>query len=232
MIDTPADPPDNDDGDPSDEATRILMPKQPGAKSREGGASFGKAGEIPAHVSPDEATRILPARHGAAPGKQPGQGAVIGVAGQRQAADDEGRTMFMPGAMGAKAKQDTFDPAVAWLVVVEGPGRGNHCPVYYGQNSIGRGADQRIRLGFGDVRIARDAHAYLIYDDVARKYYLRDNGKANLVRLNGSPVMTPMELKDRDRISIGETVLLFVPLCGENFDWLQSDDNTGSAPGT
>ena len=210
----PGDPPQDDDA--TNEATRILMPH-------------------PAPSSPpatdDGATRILPARQfGARPAAQPGQG-VIGVAGQtRQQAEDEGRTMFMPVGMAAQ-KQDSFDPAVAWLVIVEGPGRGNHCPVFYGQNSIGRGSDQRIRLAFGDTRITRDAHAYLIYDDVARKYYLRDNGKANLVRLNGAPVMAPVEVKDRDRISIGEPVMLFVALCGQGFDWLAQGDEPNTSPG-
>lgn len=212
------DPPQDDDA--TSEATRILMPT-PHAPG-------------PAQTPPDDATRIMPARgaFGRPAGSQPGQG-VIGVAGQaRQQADDEARTMLMPMARPQQQRSDTFDPAVAWLVIVEGPGRGNHCPVYYGQNSIGRGTDQRIRLGFGDTRIARDSHAFVIYDDVARKYYLRDNGKANLVRLNGAPVMTPMELKDRDRITIGETVMLFVALCGEGFDWLAQGDEPGTAPGT
>lgn len=210
------DPPD--DHDVSSEATRILMPMPTAAPA--------------SPPADDGATRIMPARPAAGrPGAQPGQG-VIGVAGQARpaAAEDDGRTMFMPVGVAAQ-KQDAFDPAVGWLVIVEGPGRGNHVPVFYGQNSMGRGGDQRIRLAFGDTRITRDAHAFLIYDDVARKYYVRDNGKANLVRLNGAPVMAPVELKDRDRISIGETVMLFVALCGENFDWLAAGDEPSTAPG-
>lgn len=220
--------PPNDDDDATAEATRILFP-QPGS----GHGAGQSRGEPQAPSADDGATRILPVRSPI--GQRPaGQGAVIGVAGGqgRQQSDDEGRTMFMPVGMAHQQAQQAFDPAVAWLVIVEGPGRGHHCPVYYGQNSIGRGADQRIRLGFGDTRIARDAHAFLIYDDVARKYYLRDNGKANLVRLNGAPVMTPTQIKDRDRIQIGETVMLFVPLCGESFDWLATEDEGPStAPG-
>lgn len=201
------------------EATRILMPHTPPVPER------------PA-VADEGATRILPVQPvGARPS---GQAAVIGVAGQnrqQQQPADEGRTVVMPAGGMKTAPQEQFDPAVGWIVIVEGPGRGNHCPVYYGQNSIGRGADQRIRLGFGDTRIARDSHAFLIYDDVARKFYLRDNGKTNLVRLNGAPVMTPMPLKDRDRIQIGETVMMFVPLCGESFDWLASGESPSTAPG-
>lgn len=215
------------DDDLGYEATRIIMPQQPPAGQPGAATSPENAPEGPPG---DDATRILPVRQ--AGGRQAGQGAVIGVAGQARHAQsaDEGRTVLMPAGV-PKPAQDVFDPAVGWLVIVDGPGRGNHCAVYYGQNSIGRGPDQRVRLGFGDTRIARDSHAFLIYDDVSRKFYLRDNGKANLVRLNGAPVMTPMELKDRDRIQIGETVMLFVQLCGEGFDWLAAGDNPSTAPG-
>lgn len=208
------------------EATRILMPHTPAAEPAPGAAPGAGAG-----AGDGGATRILPAHPvGARPS---GQAAVIGVAGQnrQQQQAEEGRTVMMPVGIVNPSPQETFDPAVGWIVIVEGPGRGHHCPVYYGQNSIGRGADQRIRLGFGDTRIARDSHAFLIYDDVARKFYLRDNGKTNLVRLNGAPVMAPMPLNDRDRIQIGETVMMFVPLCGENFDWLAGNDSPSTAPG-
>lgn len=170
-----------------------------------------------------EATRILPMRV-ASP---PTPGAVIGQSG---AADgDEEKTYFMPTGSQRETEPD-FNPAVGWLVILEGPGKGNNCPIYYGQNTIGRGEDQRIRLNFGDARITRDTHAYFVYDDLVRKFYLRDNGKANLVRLNNVAVMAPMEVNDRDIISIGETTLLFVALCGSEFDWMEGDDgpNTGT----
>lgn len=121
-----------------------------------------------------------------------------------------------PGPSGAGAQ---FDPVAGWLVVLEGPGKGNFKPVYYGQNSLGRGPDQRIALDFGDQGISRDTHAFIVYDDVERKFYVRDNHKPNLVRLAGKPVMSPTELLDRQEIRIGDTTLLFVALCGSAFDW-------------
>ncbi len=198
---------------PSDDATRIIQPDA-------------------ADDNDDEATRILPLKS-PTPSKQDPPGPVIGVAqsSDPDVAQDENedRTVFLPSGSDKPSEQG-FDPAVGWLVITDGPGRGNHCPVFYGQNTIGRSDDQRIRLNFGDTRVARDSHAFIIYDDIARKFYLRDNGKANLVRHNNAPVMTPVELKDRDEISIGETVMMFVALCGENFDWLAAEDGpaTGS----
>jgi hypothetical protein len=40
-------------------------------------------------------------------------------------------------------------------------------------------------------------------------------------------VLTPTQLRDRDMITIGETTLMFVPLCDQSFDWL-----AGNAPTT
>lgn len=179
----------------------------------------------------DEATRILPLRSTRLP-----MAPVIGTAPQvgappiaEPAADD--RTVFLPSGTKA-AEGPAFDPAVGWLVIVEGPGRGNHCPIYFGQNSVGRAEGHRIRLNFGDPRITRDAHAFIIYDDVGRKFYVRDNGKANLIRVNNAPVMVPTEIKDRDRIQLGETILVFVPFCGPDFDWLSGSDGPSSATRT
>lgn len=137
--------------------------------------------------------------------------------------NDQGATIFIPAGAAATAG-DKFDPAVGWLVIIKGKGRGHSRPVYYGQNSIGRGPDMRIQIDFGDQRISRDAHAYLIYDDANRKYFLKDNGKSNLVRHKGNVVMQPTEIHDRDEVTIGETTMLFVSLCGPTFDWLTGNE--------
>ncbi|MBU1210972.1 MAG: FHA domain-containing protein [Alphaproteobacteria bacterium] len=180
------------------------------------------------HVADDghnlEATRILPVR---APASS-GPGSVIGTS--QGSGLDEDETFVVAREIQREADPN-FNPVVGWLVILEGPGRGEHCTVYYGQNSIGRGEDQRIQLNFGDARITRDTHAFLVYDDHVRKFYLRDNGKANLIRLNGVAVLAPTDVADRDIISIGETVMLFVALCGTEFDWLGGDGGPNTAIG-
>jgi hypothetical protein len=138
-----------------------------------------------------------------------------------------GETVMVPASPGGAQSTGTFDPVVGWLVVVDGPGRGQFRSIYYGQNAIGRGPELRISIDFGDQRISREAHAFVVYDEMQRKFFVRDNGKSNIVRLNGSAVLTPTELRDRDTISIGETTLMFVALCDQSFDWL-----TGNAPAT
>jgi hypothetical protein len=86
-------------------------------------------------------------------------------------------------------------------------------------NSVGRAPDQTTRLDFGDEGISRSNHAYITYDYVDRKFYVQHGGKSSLVRVNKAPVLQPTELKQDDEISLGETMLRFVPFCGEGFDW-------------
>lgn len=108
---------------------------------------------------------------------------------------------------------------VGWMVVVAGPGRGNAFTLFAGVSQIGRGEDQAVRLDFGDLSISRSNHAAVAYDPRQQRFYLGHGGKANLVRLNGKPVLSTEELPSGSVIEIGETKLRFVALCGEEFDW-------------
>ena len=119
-----------------------------------------------------------------------------------------------------RAPQDEAeDPVTGWLVVVAGPGKGRSLTLGAGRNEIGRGATANVKLDFGDREISRDAHAYISYDDEARMWYVQQGGGRNLVRLAGRPVLEPMPLQARAELRIGRTDLVFVPFCGEDFDW-------------
>ena len=111
------------------------------------------------------------------------------------------------------------DPVVGWLVVVKGPGRGQAVRIGSEWNSIGRDPDQRICLNFGDTHISRRNHAKLNYEPIARKFSITLGDGINSTYVRGENLLGPTELKANDRIRIGETELMFVPFCGENFDW-------------
>ncbi|RAP42990.1 hypothetical protein BYZ73_02085 [Rhodovulum viride] len=108
---------------------------------------------------------------------------------------------------------------VGWLVVTAGPGRGAHFALFSGVSQIGRGPDQAVRLDFGDTAISRSGHALLAYDDEQGLFYLGSGGKANIVRLNGRPLLSTEELSHEDEIRLGETRLRFIALCGPGFAW-------------
>ncbi len=108
---------------------------------------------------------------------------------------------------------------VGWLVITSGPGRGTSLALTEGLLQIGRNDDQALQLDFGDNGISRSNHAVIAYDAEERKCFLGHGGKANLVRLNGSPVLSTLPLTNGDMIRISETTMRFVSLCDENFDW-------------
>jgi hypothetical protein len=111
-------------------------------------------------------------------------------------------------------------PVVGWVVVVEGPGRGKSATLGYGMNSIGREANNRVCLPFGDMEISRTKHATLTYDPRGRKFFIQHGDSTNLTYVGESPVLSPLELKSGDLIRLGDTtVLKFIPLCGDDFNW-------------
>ena len=125
----------------------------------------------------------------------------------------------------AEQSDGMVDPVVGWLVIVEGPGKGRAMQLGYGSNSIGRGETDRINLNFGDDQISRGGHATVTYDPRGRKFYVQHGGGTNLTYLNDQPVLTPIELPALSHINIGNTVLRFVPLCGDAFDWQDIEES-------
>ena len=113
-----------------------------------------------------------------------------------------------------------IEPVVGWLIVIDGPGKGNYRPVFTGSNTIGRSPSQRIAIDYGDDTISSEQQAFLVYDGKKRQFQLVPNlGRPNLVHLNDGALLANTELKPRDKVMIGRTTLLFLPLCGPEFDW-------------
>lgn len=108
---------------------------------------------------------------------------------------------------------------VGWLAIVGGPGIGNVIGFSYGSNSIGRGGASKVNVDYGDDQISRSGHAVITYDPKGRKFYLQHGSGNNLTYLDDAPVLIPTELRERAIIKLGNTSLLFIPLCGDKFDW-------------
>lgn len=161
----------------------------------------------------------------------------MGRAGARRAGRVKTRLLGFDSTAGANA--DPFESGqaaptaavvrfpVGWIVVVGGPGRGASFTLFNGVSAIGRGDDQPVKLDFGDTSISRTNHAVVAYDNEQRKFFLGHGGKANIVRLNGKPVLSTEELNNNDLIRIGETTLRFLALCGADFDWTDEEGRQG-----
>jgi hypothetical protein len=138
--------------------------------------------------------------------------------------DGDGNTkIFRPTSKSADGSlaADNFvvEPVVGWLVIIDGPGKGNFVKLGFGMNSIGRSAESRVSIDFGDDQISRENHALLTYDTKNKKFYIQHGGGSNLTYLGTAPVLQPFELKGNEVISIGNTKLYFVAFCGDNFNW-------------
>ena len=120
-------------------------------------------------------------------------------------------------APAATAPSVTFP--VGWLVLIDGPGRGECFTLKSGVSQIGRDAQETVSIDYGDLSISRKNHASVAYDPDDHSFYVGHGGKANIVRLNGKPVLSTEQINDGDVIKIGETSLRLKTLCDEAFNW-------------
>ena len=111
------------------------------------------------------------------------------------------------------------DPVAGWLVCVGGPSVGLDFRIGLQRNSIGRDEGNRVRIG-GDHGISGKNQAVISYDPRKNNYHLAPGDSKNITYVNGDQLLMPVELKPYDLIEVGQaTELLFVPFCGEQFQW-------------
>ncbi|MEM8627439.1 MAG: hypothetical protein AAGF32_05815 [Pseudomonadota bacterium] len=117
------------------------------------------------------------------------------------------------------------EPVVGWLVVIGGPGLGAFRPLFTGNNSIGRNPNQRVPVDFGDDSISGEEQAFVRYDAGDREFLFVPNlAKTNVVAVNEAKPTTAVKLSPMDVITMGQTQLVFVPFCGDDFDWSELAD--------
>lgn len=109
-------------------------------------------------------------------------------------------------------------PCTGWLVSLSGAHIGIDFRLKAGKNFVGRGSDMDVAL-VGDKSVSRNKHAIVVYEPKQHLYLIQPGESSELVYLNDDVVLSPMQLKPYDIITIGEVQLLFIPLCGEKFSW-------------
>lgn len=147
----------------------------------------------------------------------------------RTAEADTARTQLVRGKQTFERGAFEKDPVVGWLVVVGGPGIGNYRPIFEGNNALGRSAQNRIPIDFGDEAISSDEQAYIRYDSSDRSFLFVPNlAKTNVVSVNNLKPTGAVALSHMDVIVMGRTQLVFVPFCGAEFDWSALGETTKS----
>ena len=112
-----------------------------------------------------------------------------------------------------------IEPVVGWLVCVEGEEIGKSYNLKSGKNFIGRTSLVNDIVIEGDKAVSREKHAIIIYDPKSRRFLAQPGMSSELYYINEDVVLQAMPLASKSIIQIGNTKLLFVPLCGEDFSW-------------
>ncbi len=111
-----------------------------------------------------------------------------------------------------------FNPTVAWVVCISGPAKGKDYRIQYGYNHIGRNDSMDICIS-EDTQISRDSDSTIAFDQISNKAFFFHTGGRNLVYHNNVPVTGAVELNAKDILTIGGSKLIYIPLCGEGFEW-------------
>lgn len=114
--------------------------------------------------------------------------------------------------------EEEIKPVCGWLVCIAGARVGMDYKIHSGKNFIGRGDDMDIQI-LGDNEINRKNHAVIVYDPKNRNTMLLPGDSEGLVYLEGNAVYVPTEAKPYNTIELGRSRFLFIPLCGNNFEW-------------
>ncbi|HIT87101.1 MAG TPA: FHA domain-containing protein [Candidatus Coprocola pullicola] len=121
---------------------------------------------------------------------------------------------------------EVMDPVTGWLVCIEGPSKGRDYKIMTEKNFLGRSETMDIQI-LGDNHIAKKNHAVFVYDPKKRKTLILPGDSQGLVYVNDEAVYVPQELSAYDTIEMGKSKFIFIPLCGENFEWSELDDTKG-----
>lgn len=160
------------------------------------------------------------ARFQSCPYCKPGMGV-----GKTVAASDIGKTVAAntPDGDSGKTvavmkKKIGIDPAVGFLVCIEGPHRGADYKIVAGRNFIGRAAAMDVALTDDDT-VSRESHALVTYDAKHNKFSLSPGQGRGITYCNDEQVEMVHSLNAYDIIEVGKSKLLFLPLCGDKFRW-------------
>ena len=110
-----------------------------------------------------------------------------------------------------------IQPVTGWLVCMTGEERGKDYRLHMGKNFVGRSPSMDVVL-VDDKKIAREKHCSVIYEPKEDMFYVSSEG-GNLVYLNDEMLQSLEKLEQDDRITIGDTTLIFVPFSRGKRKW-------------
>ncbi|MBP3634464.1 MAG: FHA domain-containing protein [Oscillospiraceae bacterium] len=110
------------------------------------------------------------------------------------------------------------EPVVGFLVCTKGEYFGDSFSLKSGRNFIGRARNMDVILDL-DPAVSRERHAIVVYEPRARVFIAQAGDSHGMFYVNDKVVLTNEPLKAYDKLSIGNTELMFIPCCGPEFSW-------------
>lgn len=110
-----------------------------------------------------------------------------------------------------------IDPVVAWLVCIEGAEKGKDYRLLDQRNFIGNDEMDGICI-MGDDNIKKN-HFTITYNSKSQIFVISPGVTGDLIYLNKKAVYETTIIENFGLIEIGNTKLVFVKFCGENFNW-------------
>ncbi len=140
--------------------------------------------------------------------------------------NDDEKTVYNPSSSNvsnepAENSQDPSQPILlaGWLAIISEKGRGTSYTLTFGMNTIGRAEKNHISIQNGDSSISREKHALIIYDYTNNIFFIKHGDGQFLSYVNGEVLLDTRQLKANDKIKVGSTELIFIPLCSDDFNW-------------
>lgn len=131
--------------------------------------------------------------------------------------DDDGKTDIFRGS-----KDSAVPPVVGWLVCIKGVDMCKDFRLHAENNFVGRrdakhGVVPDVCLS--DKKVSRGRHFSVVYAPDNDLHFVTGGSGTAVVYLNNIPIGGTAELKKGDKIRVGDTTLVFIPLEKSDVQW-------------
>ena len=123
---------------------------------------------------------------------------------------------------GGEAPVSSVRYIVGWIVYLNGEKKGISCELKSGNNFIGSGIEMDIQVPNETSVVCRN-HAKIVFEPNKLEFFLVPGETSELIYMNDEIAMVPQKINPYDEILVGNTKLLFIPLCGNQFTWQGED---------